>query len=165
MATLRDETCYITLVKVKWSCYRPGVAQWVCSVIAVLFLDRGTRRWVVSNTPRPHFTPGKDTAPTLQEAGWAPRPGWTGGKSCPHRDSIPDRPGRSQSLYRLSYRAHYISLVHCINKEFIITLCRFLFKQSSATRSKCLTQLHYAHSQVMNRRKKQVNGGACIRKS
>ena len=28
------------------------------------------------------------------------------GKSRPHRDSIPDRPARSQSLYRLSYRAH-----------------------------------------------------------
>ena len=28
------------------------------------------------------------------------------GKSRPHRDSIPDRPARSQSLYRLSYTAH-----------------------------------------------------------
>jgi hypothetical protein len=40
--------------------------------------------------------------------------GWVGpsagldmcGKSRPHRDSIPDRPARSQSLYRLSYPAH-----------------------------------------------------------
>jgi len=31
----------------------------------------------------------------LQEAGWAPEPVWTGGKSRPHRDSIPDRPVRS----------------------------------------------------------------------
>jgi hypothetical protein len=31
---------------------------------------------------------------------------WTGGKSRPHRDSIPDRPARSLSLYRLSYPAH-----------------------------------------------------------
>ena len=53
--------------------------------------------------PRPHFTPGKDTVPILQEDGWAPGPGWTGGKSRPHRNSIPDRPARSQSLYRLSY--------------------------------------------------------------
>jgi len=72
--------------------------------IALLFHDRGTRRgWVVSSTPRPHFTPGKDPVPILQEAGWAPGPVWTGGKSRPHRDSIPDRPARSQSLYRLSY--------------------------------------------------------------
>jgi len=31
---------------------------------------------------------------------------WTGGKSRPHRDSIPDHPACSQSLYRLSYPAH-----------------------------------------------------------
>ena len=31
-----------------------------------------------------------------------PGPVWTGRKSRPHRDSIPDRPARSQSLYRLS---------------------------------------------------------------
>ena len=52
-------------------------------------------------------TPGKDPVPILQEAGWVPEPVWTGGKSHPHRDSIPDRPARSQSLYRLSYPAHY----------------------------------------------------------
>jgi len=59
---------------------------------------------MVSGTPRPQFTPGKDPVPILQEAGWAPVPVWTGEKSRPHRDSIPDRPARSQSLYRLSYR-------------------------------------------------------------
>ena len=62
---------------------------------------------MVSSTPRPHFTPGKDPVPILQEVGWAPGPVWTGGKSRPHRDSIPDRPARSQSLYRLSYPAHH----------------------------------------------------------
>jgi len=75
--------------------------------IALLFHDRGTRRaWVVSSTPRPHFTPEKDPVPILQEAGWAPGPVSTGGKSRPHRDSIPDRPARSQSLYWLRYLAH-----------------------------------------------------------
>ena len=39
--------------------------------------------------------PGKDPVPILQEAGWAPWQVWTGGKSRPHRDSIPDRPARS----------------------------------------------------------------------
>jgi len=96
---------YIYIWKVKWSCYRLGVAQRVGRVIALLFHERGTRRgWVVSSTPRPHFTPGKDPVPILQDAGWALGPVWTGGKSRPHRDSIPDRPARSQSLYRLSYR-------------------------------------------------------------
>ena len=41
--------------------------------------------------PRPHFTPGKDPVPVLQEARWATGPVWTGGKSRPHRYSIPDR--------------------------------------------------------------------------
>ena len=61
---------------------------------------------MVSSTPRPHCTLGKDPVPILQEAGWAPGPVWTGGKSRPHRDSIPDRPSPSQSLYRLSYPSH-----------------------------------------------------------
>ena len=39
--------------------------------------------------------PGKDPVPILEEAGWAPGPVWTGGKTRPHRDSIPDRPARS----------------------------------------------------------------------
>jgi len=40
------------------------VAQRVGRGIALLFHDRGTRRgWVVSSTPRPHFTPGKDRYP------------------------------------------------------------------------------------------------------
>ena len=83
--------------KVTWSRYRPGVAQRVGRGIALLFHDRGTRRgWVVSSTPRSHFTTGKDPLPILQEAGWAPGPVWTGGKSRPHRDPIPNRPVCSQ---------------------------------------------------------------------
>jgi len=86
----------IKVKRVKWSLYRPGVVQRVDRGIALLFHDRGTRRgWVVSSTPRPHFTPGKDPVPILQEAGWAPGPVWTGGKSRPHRNSIPDRPAQS----------------------------------------------------------------------
>jgi len=78
---------------VKWFSYRTGVAQRVGKGIALLFHDRGTRRGlVVSSTPRPHFTPGKDPVPILQEVGWAPEPVWTGGKSRHHRDSISDRP-------------------------------------------------------------------------
>ena len=50
---------------------------------------------MVSSTPRPHFTPGKDPVPILQEAGWAPGQVWTCRKSCPHRDSNLDRPARS----------------------------------------------------------------------
>jgi hypothetical protein len=100
-------------IKVKWSLYRPRVAQRVGRGIAVLFHDRGIRRqWVVSSSPRPHFTPGKDPVPILQEVGWAPGPVWMGGKSRPHRDSIPDCPACSQSLYRLSYSDHTHTNTH-----------------------------------------------------
>jgi hypothetical protein len=104
-------------VKIKCSRYRSGVAQRVGRGVALLFHDHSTRMgWVVSSTPRPHFTPGKDPVPILQEAGWAAGPVWTGGKSRLHRDSILDRPARSQSLYRPSYPAH----------KFII--CLYMFR-------------------------------------
>ena len=107
-------------IKVKWSRYRPGVAQMVASGIALLFHDRGTRKgWVVSRTPRPHFTSGKDPVPIVQEAGWAPGPVWTGGKSRPHRDSIPDHPAHSQSLYRLSYPAHKLNQSSTWNLDLV----------------------------------------------
>jgi hypothetical protein len=75
--------------------------------IALPFLDHGTRSgWGVSVTPRPLFTPGKDSVPIVQEAGWVPGPVWTGAKNlAPTGIRSPDRPTRSQSLYRLSYPA------------------------------------------------------------
>ena len=74
----------------KVPCYRPGCGPKGGRGIAMLFQDLGARRgWGVSITPRPHFTPGKDPVPIVQEAGWAPGPVWPGEKSRPHRDSIP----------------------------------------------------------------------------
>jgi len=77
--------------------------------IALLFLDNGTRRgWGVSITPQLLFTPRKDPLPIVQEAGWAPWPVWTGVKNlAPNRIRSPDRPARSQSLFRLHYPAHH----------------------------------------------------------
>ena len=80
-------------------------------------------------------TPAKDPVPIVQEAGWAPGPVWTGGKSRPHRDSILDRPARSQSLYRLSYRgpqsaivtAHYPSYAYYIRPSWTYISYSFLF--------------------------------------
>ena len=73
--------------------------------IALLFLDHGTRRgWGVSVTLRPLFTPRKDPAPIVQEVGWASRPVWTGEENlAPTGIRSPDRPARSQTLYRLRY--------------------------------------------------------------
>jgi hypothetical protein len=46
------------------------------------------------------FTPGKDPIPTVQEAGWAPGPVWTGEeKLAPTGIRSLDRPARSESLY------------------------------------------------------------------
>ena len=56
--------------------------------------------------PRPLFTPGKDPVPIVQEAGWAPGSVWIGAENlAPTGIRSPHHPTRSQSLYRLSYRA------------------------------------------------------------
>ena len=58
------------------------------------------------STQRPgRFTPGKDSVPIVQGAGWAPGPVWTGVENLapPIGDRFPERPARSESLYRLSY--------------------------------------------------------------
>jgi hypothetical protein len=69
---------------------------------------------------RPHFTPGKDTVPILQEAEWAPGPVWIGAENlAPTAIRSPDRAARSQSLFQLSYRAHatYQSVSQSIGNE------------------------------------------------
>jgi hypothetical protein len=62
---------------------------------------------VVSVTLLLLFTRGKDPVPIVQEAEWAPGPVWTGAENvAPTGIQSPDRPARSQSLYRLRYPAH-----------------------------------------------------------
>jgi len=104
----------VVKVKVKWSCYRPGVAQRVGRVVALLFHDRGTRRgWVVSSTPRPHFTPRKDPVQFYRRLG-GPQ-----GRSGRVENLVPtgiwSRTVQPvvQSLYRLSYWAHILPAVPC----------------------------------------------------
>ena len=47
---------------------------------------------------------GKEKVPIVEGYGWAPDIVWTGGEILTlHRDSIPDRPVRIESLYRLSH--------------------------------------------------------------
>jgi len=58
--------------------------------------------------------PGKTRYPFYRRLGGPPGPLWTGGKSRPNRDSIPDRPARSQSLYRLSYPVHVLIVLYFI---------------------------------------------------
>jgi len=76
--------------------------------IVLLFLYHDTRRCCgVSITPRPLFSPRKDPVLIVQKAGWAPGPVWTGAENLASTGiRCPDRPSRSQSLYRLSYPVH-----------------------------------------------------------
>jgi hypothetical protein len=76
--------------------------------IALPFHDHGTRRGLgISVTPWPLFTPGKEPAPIVQEAGCATGPVWTGAESLAASGiRSPDRPPRSLSLYRLRYPAY-----------------------------------------------------------
>ena len=58
------------------------------------------------------FTPGKDPVPIVQEVGWAPGSVWTDAENLapsPTGIRLPDRPARSESLYRLSYRGPHTS--------------------------------------------------------
>jgi hypothetical protein len=61
------------------------------------------------STPRPGcFTPGKDPVPTVKEAGWTPRPVWTGAENfAPTGIRSRDRPTSSESIYRLNYPGPY----------------------------------------------------------
>jgi hypothetical protein len=50
----------------------------------------------------------------------------------------------------------YIILLIALIHDFSLHLTNFFFKQSSATRRKCLTQLDYAHAQGTNREPKRI---------
>jgi hypothetical protein len=83
--------------------------------IAILLLNFGVRRgWLVA-TPRPLYPPGKLRG-THGTGGWVgPSDGWTDAENlAPTGIQPPDRPARSESLYRLSYRSppkQYASLL------------------------------------------------------
>jgi hypothetical protein len=67
--------------------------------------------WVVNTTPRPIYPRERDPVPILQEAGLAPGPVWTGAENlAPTVIRSPDRPARSQSLYRLNYPGPRITM-------------------------------------------------------
>ena len=59
--------------------------------------------------------PPGDPLPSVQEAGWVPGPVWTGAENlAPSGILSPERPARSESLYRLRYpglRKHAIVFI------------------------------------------------------
>jgi hypothetical protein len=61
-------------------------------------------RWVLKATPRTLFSRERDPVNIVQEAGWAPRPVWTGAENlAPTGIRSPERPARNDFLYRLIY--------------------------------------------------------------
>jgi len=107
---------YCTLVK--WSRYRPGVAQRVGRIIALLFHDRDTRRRCSGQKHAPAALYPRERPGTYFTGGWVgPRAGLEGRKISTHWDSIPDRPVHSQSLYRLSYPAHCYTGIYLIKDK------------------------------------------------
>jgi len=70
----------------------------------------------------PAALPHKEPSPIVQEAVWAPGPVWTGSEIlAPTGIRSPDRPARSQSLYRLSYPVpcFVYSIVVCVECRHI----------------------------------------------
>jgi len=67
---------------------------------------------VVNVTPWPLFTPGKDSVPIVQEAGWAPGPVWTGVENLvPTRIRYPDSTASTESLL-------WVTLCSSVNLSF-----------------------------------------------
>ena len=79
--------------------------------IALPFHDHGTRRGEVSASHPGRFYPRENPVPSVQEAGWAPEPVWTGEENLASTGiwSL-DRIARRPSIYRLRvrYPAHWI---------------------------------------------------------
>jgi hypothetical protein len=93
------------------------------------FFDLGTRwRWVFSFTPPPLYSQGKSPRYPLDKrlGGLQSRSGHCDEQknSSPRRESKPDRPARSQSLYRLSYHGSWYRLSGIRQAEKVLQLTK-----------------------------------------
>ena len=80
---------------------------------------------MVSSTPRPHFTLGKQLVLILQETGWAPGPVWTGGKPRPHRESV--RTVQARAIHYTTYATRpSVFLVPVSNPSSLFLFVLFL---------------------------------------
>ena len=81
---------------------------------------RGARcGWVINATPR-CFIPRNDPVPIVQEAGWATGSTWTGAEYFSLSEiRTPNRPDRSDSLYRLSYPGLTAYLITNMNVSIV----------------------------------------------
>ena len=98
----------------------------------LLFLDHGTIRGEGSaSRPGRSLPPSGPPSPVpiVQEAGWPPGPVWTDAENfAPTGIRSPDRPARSQSLYRLSYPAHMMRVGPVNNLNLLLYSCLIYIK-------------------------------------
>jgi hypothetical protein len=74
--------------------------------------------WVVNATPRSLYPEERPGTYCVWEGGLAPGPDWTGVESLdPTGIQHPDRPARSESLYRLSYPGSILFSVELQNGD------------------------------------------------
>ena len=98
-----------TVVKEKVTLEQVMEAQSCSRLYVYSLFDLGFRwEWMVNTTNRPLYSREKDPVPTVQDAGWARGSVWSGAE-CVDLTGMrfADRPARSESLYRLSYRGTY----------------------------------------------------------
>ena len=85
---------------------------------APLFNSGARRGSVVNTMPRPLYPRETDPVRIVSEAGWAPGSVWTGAENlAPTGIRSPDRPARSQSLYRLSRPAPVVVEISANNYQ------------------------------------------------
>jgi len=102
------------MVKVKITLQQATKAQWGSRCIALLFLQpRRQMGWVIRATLRPLYP--RERPGTHCTGGWVGPPVWTSAENlAPTGIRSPDRPTRSESLYRLSYAGPLIHSKQCI---------------------------------------------------
>ena len=94
--------------------------------------------------------PGKTQCPFYRRMGGPQgRSGRAENLPPPHWDSIPDRPARSQSLYRLSYRAHillrYLLQITATSNVFSYFYCLLWYVSLSHLKRSSVNKLRPLH--------------------
>jgi hypothetical protein len=129
---------YISKVKVKCTLVQAPrlctgrMAHWASRGIALLFRDHGTRRGCGGQRHTPAALYPRERPGTRCTGGWV-EPGavWTDAENlAPTGIRSPDRPARSQSIYRLCYPTPmfiyvlvihtYICITHCYSPPIVI---------------------------------------------
>jgi len=99
-------------------------------------------RWrLVNATSRPLYPQGRDTVPTVQKAGWASGPVWTGAKNLALTGvrSL-DRQARMESLYRPRYLDPPLTLTP--SHTALFTSCYLFFTRHVSNQLVQLQRLH-----------------------